>query len=109
MNNDLAILLIPEPEVEEVGSVRCDVSQAPSGSLQSCWNYETGERYVLACLLCRVKTTMSSLEVEVLVTNGMKDALGDPVKEIKIGSTTIQLTEGGSGRRRSMSSDISDL
>lgn len=52
---------------------------------------------------------MSSLEVEVLVTNGMKDALGDPVKEIKIGSTTIQLTEGGSGRRRSMSSDISDL
>lgn len=89
--------------------VKCDITNVPPNALQLRWNYETGERYTLAYLTCRIRATLSTLEVEVLVTDGVKATLSEPVKETNIGHVTIQLSEGGTSRRKSFDSEISDL
>lgn len=101
-------LLILRLDVEQLGVVKCDITNVPEGSLQLRSNYETGERYTRAFLICRIRAALSNLEVEVLVTDGIKQLPGDAVKETKIGSTTIQLIEGASGRRNSFDSGVSD-
>lgn len=66
-------------DVDVIGTVKCDITPVPRGNLQSRKNYETEESYVLAYLTCKMRTSFTSLEVEVLVN------------ETSIGRTTISI------------------
>lgn len=72
-----------------VGTVRCDVTPDARSKLQPRKNHDTGEAYDLAYLTCKMRTTFTSLEVEVFVS------------ETSIGRVVILISDeelGGSGQ-----------
>lgn len=92
-------MLTPQLDAEQVCVVTCDMTNNPANTTQLRCNYETGQVYNLVHLVCRIKATLSMLEIGVFVANGARNIYGGTVEEVQVGRANIHLTGGGPGER----------
>lgn len=80
-----------ETEVQEVGTVQCDISAVPSGSLQSRKNYSTGESYDFAYLTCKMRTSFSAMDARAFFTTLDVEVL---INQTSVGRAKISISNG---------------